>query len=134
MIVPTTISQAPRKIATATIPGPGHTMIATPTAIDSNPVTTLARRERASMPKVRAIEIPSKMNSAPMKVARLRTLQSIVKMRNPATISSRPLISRSGQFWATRSAPSRESFWAKSGGAVPGATNMSVLQVCDVNR
>jgi Transposase, Mutator family len=50
--VPTTISHAPRKTATATSPGAGHATIATPGAIDNNPVSTLAPRTRSSMPDV----------------------------------------------------------------------------------
>ena len=39
--VPVTISQEPRKIATAVSPGLGHTMSATPAPTDSRPVMTL---------------------------------------------------------------------------------------------
>jgi hypothetical protein len=47
---PATMSQAPRTIATATRPGPGHTMMAIPVATESRPVMTLACLTRASMP------------------------------------------------------------------------------------
>ena len=52
VMVPITISHDPRKIATATIPGAGQMMIATPTAIERSPVMTLARRTRSSIPEV----------------------------------------------------------------------------------
>ena len=107
--VPTTISHAPRKIATASKPGLGHTMIAMPAAIDSSPLMTFPRLTRASMPEVRDIMTPSTMNSAPMKVARLRTSQSMLKMSTPATIRSTPLRSSFHQLLATRSAASRVS-------------------------
>ncbi len=52
VIVPITISQEPRKIATATIPGAGQMMIAMPAATERRPVMTLARRTRSSSPEV----------------------------------------------------------------------------------
>jgi glyoxylase-like metal-dependent hydrolase (beta-lactamase superfamily II) len=84
------VSHAPKRIATASTPGPGHAMITIPVAIDSRPVTTLARRTRASMPVVRASTTPWKMNSAPMNVASSRIVQSMLKTRIPATTSSAP--------------------------------------------
>ena len=126
VMAPMTISQAPRKIATASRPGLGHTMIATPAAIESSPVRTLARRTRASMPRVSASATPSKMNSAPMKVARLRIDHSMLKIRTPATMSANPLNSSIDQLRATRSAAWRVSRWPNSG-AIPGATNMTNL-------
>jgi hypothetical protein len=35
--------------------------------------------------------MPSKMNSAPMNVERLLTLQSMLQMRTPTTIGTRPV-------------------------------------------
>ena len=51
--VPVTISHEPRNTATATSPGEGHTMIATPAAIEGSPATTWSggssgRRRRSS--------------------------------------------------------------------------------------
>jgi hypothetical protein len=57
-------------------------MIATPAAIESRPVRTLAWRTRLSMPVVSAMPSPSRMKRAPMKVARLRTLQSMLRDEN----------------------------------------------------
>ena len=84
-------------------------MITIPVAIDRRPAITLARRTRASMPVVRASTTPWKMNSAPMNVASSRTVQSMLKMRNPATTSSAPLSSSTDQLRATRSAAVRVS-------------------------
>ena len=103
-------AKAPRKIARATIPGAGQTTIAMPAAIDSSPVATLIRRTRLSIPEVSAVVTPSMMNKAPVKVARLTTLQLMLKMSTPATISSSPLTSSRHQFEATRSAASRLNF------------------------
>src|SRR3954449_10616858 len=55
--------------------------------------------------------MPSKMNRAPMNVERLLTLQSMLKIRTPATISTSPLNSRVVQFRESRSAASRVSRW-----------------------
>jgi hypothetical protein len=109
VIVPVTISHAPSTIATATRPGPGQAMMRIPAAIDSSPVTTFARRTRASTPEVSASATPWTMNSTPMNVARLRTVQSMPKMRTPATMSSAPLSSSSHQLLATCCAASRVS-------------------------
>src|SRR3954449_12926264 len=55
--------------------------------------------------------MPSKMNRAPMNVERLLTLQSMLKIRTPATISTSPLNSRVVQFRESRSAASRVRRW-----------------------
>src|SRR6476469_9821700 len=55
--------------------------------------------------------MPSKMNSAPMKVDRLLTLQSMLKIRTPATTSTMPFNSRVVQLRASPSAASRVSRW-----------------------
>ena len=77
-------------------------MMAMPAPIISSPVTTLARRTRASMPVVSAVAIPWKMNTAPMKVASSRIVQSMLKIRKPTTTSTTPLMRSSppvtGQF------------------------------------
>ena len=127
VIVPTTINHAPRKIATATTPGPGHAMIAIPTAIESRPATTLARLTRASKPAVSDRITPSTMNSAPRKAARLLTVQSMLKMSTPATISAAPLSSSLHQLLAMLAAAWRVSLCVKSG-SVPGVKNMRFLQ------
>ncbi len=53
---------------------------------------------------------PSTMNSTPMKLARLRIDQLMLKISTPATISARPLTSSLHQLSATRWAASRVSF------------------------
>src|SRR3954454_20153516 len=55
--------------------------------------------------------MPSKMNSAPMKVERLLTLQSMLKISTPAMISTKPLSSSVVQLGETCSAGSRASRW-----------------------
>jgi len=100
VIVPITTSHAPRMIATASRPGDGQTMITTPAAMDSRPVTTFARRTRRSMPVVSASIAPWKMKSAPMNVARLLIVQSMLKIRKPATTRSAPLRRSTHQFRA----------------------------------
>ena len=108
-IVPTTMSHAPRKMATASTPGSGHTTIATPAAIESRPVITFTRRTRASIPVVSAVAMPWTMNSAPMNVARSRIVQSMLKIRTPATMSTAPFSSSSHQLRAICCAASRVS-------------------------
>jgi hypothetical protein len=78
------------------------------------------------MPEVRVIETPSKMRSAPMNVARLRVLQSIVKMSTPATNRSRPFRSSIQLLRATRSSARervgevRQGAWGSEHGNPPG--------------
>jgi hypothetical protein len=127
VIVPTTISHAPRKIPSAVSPGPGHAMITAPAAIESSPVITLVRRAAPSIPEIRAVDAPSRMNSTPMNVARLRTDQSMLKISTPATISSRPLRSSTHQLLAIDFATSRVILRVESG-VVPGATNILNLR------
>src|SRR6476619_3360191 len=71
--------------------------------------------------------MPSKMNSAPMNVERLLTLQSMLKIRTPATTSTRPLNSRAVQLRAIPSAASRVSRWPNESNDA-GVTYMVVLQ------
>jgi hypothetical protein len=107
------------------MPGPGHTMIAMPAAIESSPLRALAGLTRASMPDVSIAEKPSKMNSAPMNVARLLTLQSMLKISTPATIRTAPFRSSRHQLRASVSATLRVSLCPSD--AVPGSANILVI-------
>jgi len=104
VIVPSTISHEPTKIPSTVRLGDGQAMIATPAAAERTPVRRLAGR--LSMPTVRIAQRPSKMNSAPMNVARLRMLQSMLKISTPATIRTMPPVSSVVQLRARRSAAS----------------------------
>ena len=104
LIVPSTISHEPRKIPSTIRLGDGQTMIATPAAAERTPVTRLATR--LSMPTVRIAQTPSKMNSAPRNVERLRTLQSMLKISTPAMTRTMPLSSSVVQLRASPSAAS----------------------------
>jgi hypothetical protein len=84
-------------------------MITTSAAADNSPVMTLLRETLASMPEVSAYATPCTMKTTPRNVDRLRTLQSMLKISTPATISWRPFSSSFVQLLAIRSAASRES-------------------------
>jgi hypothetical protein len=79
------------------------------------------------MPVVSASATPWTMNSTPMNVARLRIVQSMLKIRKPATTSSAPLSSSTHQLLAICWAASRVSLYPNLG-TVPGAANMMVLR------
>jgi hypothetical protein len=84
-------------------------MITTPAAIDSTPAIAFARRTRTSMPLVSASAMPCTMKTAPMNVARLLIVQSMLKIREPATISTAPLSSSTHQLRPISCAASRVS-------------------------
>src|SRR3954469_6612549 len=121
LIVPSTISHEPRKIPSTVRLGDGQAMIAIPAATERPPVTRLAMRW--SMPTVRIAQTPSKMNSAPMNVERLPTLQSMLKISTPAMTRAMPLTSSVVQLRASRSAASCVSRRPKPAND-PGVTNI----------
>src|SRR5262245_42471680 len=129
-IVPITISHEPRKMPSTVRLGDGQAMIATPAATESSPVTTLAARP--AIPTVSIAQKPSKMNRAPMKAARLLTLQSMLKIRTPARINRRPLSSSRVQLLDRRSAAAWVSLRPNESNDA-GVTNMVYLHLVDLD-